>query len=122
MGCMNSTFPLAVYRCIDSASRKLLWLNIWTTYSDPKVVSRWYLDHLYETRVIAAKLRVDKSTETTIMSAMHAFLRQNHNDMDPNATVIYGPSTSNQVRILHALCLHVYIRIFIDFYVCSFNK
>ena len=41
MGYQNSTFPLAVYGCIDTASRKLLWLRIWVTNSDPKVIGRW---------------------------------------------------------------------------------
>ena len=38
---------------------------------------------------------MDKGTETTEISTMHAFLRQSHGDLD-NAcdSVIYGPSTS----------------------------
>ena len=31
------------------------------------------------------------------MATMHAFLNQHHGDMDPAETVIYGPSTANQV-------------------------
>ena len=46
MGYQNSTFPLAVYGCIDSASRKLLWLRAWVSHSDPKII--WYMDYLYE--------------------------------------------------------------------------
>jgi hypothetical protein len=44
------------------------------------------------------------------MATMHAFLRGNHGDMDPDDTVIYGPSTSNQVSkvkkyiLYHVLC------------------
>ena len=33
MGYQNCTFPLAVYGCIDTTSRKLLWLRIWVTNS-----------------------------------------------------------------------------------------
>ena len=40
MGYQNSTFPLAVYGCIDTASRKKMWLRIWTTNSNPKLVGR----------------------------------------------------------------------------------
>ena len=97
MGYRNSTFPLAVYGCIDTASRKLLWLRVWVTNSSPKVVGRWYLEYLYESRVMPSILRLDKGTETGIIATMHAFLRQSHGDMDPCDTVIYGPSTSNQV-------------------------
>ena len=47
--------------------------------------------------IISSKLRIDKGTETGKMATMHAFLRKHHGDMDPIDTVIYGPSTSNQV-------------------------
>ena len=50
MGYQNSTYPLAMYGCIDTASRKLLWLRIWVANSDPQVIGRWYPEYLYETR------------------------------------------------------------------------
>lgn len=98
MGYQNSTFPLAVYGCMDTASRKLLWLKVWVSNHDPKLIGRWYLEHLYETKIISAMLRVDKGTETGTMATMHAFLRRCHKEMDPLETVIYGPSTSNQIE------------------------
>ena len=98
MGYQNSTFPLAVYGCIDTASRKLLWLRIWVTNSDPKVIGRWYLEYLYEARIMPSMIRLDRGTETGTMATIHAFLRRNHDDMDdPCESIIYGPSTSNQV-------------------------
>ena len=104
MGYQNSTFPLAIYGCLDTASRKLLWLRVWTSNCDPKVVGRWYLDYLYETRVMAAMLRIDRGTETGIMATMHSFLRRHHGDMDPSDSVVYGPSTENQVAKLPYTC------------------
>jgi hypothetical protein len=101
MGYQNSTFPLAIYGCIDTATRKLLWLRIWVTNSDPKVIGRWYLEYLHEARLMPSLIRLDKGTETGVMAAMHAFLRRNHGDMDACDTVLYGPSTSNQVNILY---------------------
>ncbi|KAK3749360.1 hypothetical protein QZH41_001510 [Actinostola sp. cb2023] len=98
MGYQNSTFPLAIYGCLDTASRKLLWLRVWVSNSDPKLIGRWYLEHLYETRMISAILRVDKGTETGVMGTMHSFLRRHHGDMNPHDTVLYGPSTSNQIE------------------------
>ena len=47
--------------------------------------------------MIPAMLRVDRGSETGIMATMHAFLRRHHGDMDPSDTVVYGPSTANQV-------------------------
>jgi len=98
MGYQNSTFPLAVYGCLDTCSRKLLWIKVWVTNSNPKIIGRWYLEYLYETRRIAAFLRMDKGTETGVMATMHSFLRNAHGDLeDASESVIYGPSTSNQV-------------------------
>jgi len=69
------------------------------TNSDPNVIGRFYLEHLFNTEVMASIIRVDKGTETGVMATMHAYLRQQHeDDMDPAETVVYGPSTSNQVR------------------------
>lgn len=99
MGYQNSTFPLAIYGCMDTASRKLLWLKVWVTNSDPQLIGRWYLEHLLQTKVISAIIRVDKGTETGTMATIHSFLRRHHGDMDPHDTVVYGPSTSNQVCI-----------------------
>ena len=97
MGYQKSTFPLAIYGCPDSASRKLLWLKIWTTNSDPRIVGRWYFEYLFETRMIGQHLRIDKGTETGDMATIHAFLMSELGIEDPVATVIYGPLTSNQV-------------------------
>ena len=100
MGYQNSTFPLAIYGCIDTASRKIMWLRVWTTNSNPKIIGRWYLEYLLETHRIPAYLRMDKGTETGVMATMHAYLRRSHTDIsDPVDTVCYGPSTSNQVSI-----------------------
>ena len=50
MGFMNSTFPLAVYGLQDAFSGYILYLKLWTTNSDPKLIGRWYMDHLYKTK------------------------------------------------------------------------
>ena len=49
---------------------------------------------------MAAMLRVDRGTETGVMATMHSFLRRHHGHMDPTDTVVYGPSTENQVTYL----------------------
>ena len=50
-GLISGTFPLAIYGRIDTASRKILWLKIWVTNSDPQRIKYWYLEYLYETRI-----------------------------------------------------------------------
>lgn len=56
MGYQNSTFPLAVYGCIDMCSRKILWLRIWVSNSDPRLIGRWYLEYLMEVKTIASMM------------------------------------------------------------------
>ena len=85
MGYQNSTFPIAIYGSIDTASRKILCLKIWT------------LEHLYEKRTVVSQIGISRGSETGIMATMHSYLRQSNGDMNPFDTVIYGPSTSNQV-------------------------
>ena len=103
MGFKNSTFPLAVYGAIDTASRKLLRLKVWVANSNPIIVGRWYLEYLYECRTMPSILRLDKGTETGIITTMHAFLRQSHGDMDPCDTDIWSfntkPGTSLKMLI-----------------------
>ncbi len=99
MGYQKSTFTLAIYGCIDTASRKIMFLNIWTSNSDPKLVGKWYFEFLLENKFMPAKIPIDKRTETGEMATIHPFLRESHGDMDPVDTVMYGPSTSNQVSV-----------------------
>ena len=72
----NDTFPLAVYGCLDTASVRLQFRS--------KSNSKWYLKYLYESTRMPSILRLDKGTETVVITTMHAFLRQHHGDMDPN--------------------------------------
>ena len=99
MGYKNSTFPLAIYGILDQASRKIILLKCWTTNSDPDVIGRWYLEHLESTRVLPVNIRIDRGTETGKLATIHAYLRGLVEELDkPLDTVVYGPSTSNQIE------------------------
>lgn len=97
MGFQNHTFPIAIYGCIDTCSRKILWIKVWTSNSNPNQIARFYLEYLIKNQMMSTYLRMDRGTETGTMATLHAYLRQSHEDMDPSETIIYGPSTSNQV-------------------------
>ena len=70
MGYQNSTFSLAVYGCIDTASRKLLFIRAWTSNNNPVYPERWYLDYLYEAKTFPDHIRIHKGSETTIMATI----------------------------------------------------
>ena len=101
MGFQKSTFPLAIYGCIDTASRKILFLKVWTSNNNPIFVGRWYFEYLYKRKILPNYIRIDKGTETATLSTMHAYLSSLQTDVltenEACKCVIYGPSTSNQV-------------------------
>ena len=101
MGFQKSTFPLALYGCIDTASRKTLFLKVWTSNSNPVFVGRWYFEYLNKSKILPNYIRIDKGTETATLSTTHAYLSSLQTDVltedEACERVIYGPSTSNQV-------------------------
>ena len=78
MGYQPSTFPLSVYGCIDTASGKVILLRIYTDNCAPKSVARWYFDYLFEKRIVLARLRTDKDSETGDTATMHAIHGSGH--------------------------------------------
>ena len=98
----NITFPRAIYGCIDTTSQKILFLKVWTSNSNPIFVGRWYFGYLYKKNVLPNYIRVDIGTETTTCSTMHVYLYSLQEDVltedEACGSVIYCPSTSNQVR------------------------
>ena len=49
--------------------------------------------------VLPDKIRIDRGTETDIMSTMHCFLRAKQGDLeDATESILYGPSTQNKIE------------------------
>ncbi len=98
-GYQNWTFPLGIYGCIDTFSRKILFLFVCTSNSDPFVVGKMYLRYLFETKALPRFMRIDRGTETGKMATIHTYLINKFGIMnDPTDSVIYGPSTSNKIE------------------------
>ena len=74
MSFQKSTFLLATYGCIDSTSRKILFIKVWTSNSNPNFVAQWYFEYLYKSKILPNSLRIDKSTETATLFTMHVCL------------------------------------------------
>ena len=98
MGYQRSIFPFSVYGWIDTASRKVIWLRIWTDSCDRQRAARGDFDYLLEKRILPAELRIDKDSETGGMATMHTFFRSSLGDLeDPSESVIFGKSATNQI-------------------------
>ena len=99
MGFQKSTFPLAIYGCQDTFSRKIVFLRVWNGNSDPKLVASFFLQHLTESRVLPHYLRLDRGNETGLMATIHCYLHQKLGTFqDETDAVIYGPSTANKIE------------------------
>ena len=49
--------------------------------------------------VLPQTLRVDRGTETDVMTTIHCFLREKNGDLDdPLDAILYGPSTQNKIE------------------------
>ncbi len=95
----NWTFPLAVYGCLDTFSRKILFLFLSHSNSDPLIIGNKYLEYLTETQVLPNTLRIDRGTETGKMASIHVFLRSKFGDLDDAVdSIVFGPSTTNKIE------------------------
>ena len=48
MGYQNYTFPLAIYGSLDTFSRKIIFLKVWMSNSDPLLIAKFYVEYLLE--------------------------------------------------------------------------
>ena len=98
-GYQNSTFPLGVYGCMDTFSRKILFIFVCYSNSNPLIVGKKYLEYLYKSEMLPRFLRIDKGTETGKMATIHCYLIDYLGIMDDALhSIIYGPSTSNKIE------------------------
>ena len=87
-GYQNSTFPLGVYGCIDTFSRKILFLFVCYSNSNPLIIGKKYFEYLCTSPLLPVYLRVDRGTETGKMATMQVYLT---NELD----IMEDPTDSN---------------------------
>ena len=98
-GYQNWYFPIGVYGCQDTFSRKMLFINVNHSNSNPLKIGKLYLQFLYRNEHIPETIRIDRGSETGKMATIHAFLINRLGvRSDPKASVRYGPSTSNKIE------------------------
>ena len=84
---------------MDTSSRKVLFLNVCYSNSNPLLIGRMYLKYLFDTEMLPVNLRMDRGTETEKLATIHVYLLNQHGLMDdPTDSIIYGPSTSNKME------------------------
>ena len=97
-GYQNWTFPLAVYGCLDTFSRKILVLFVSHSNSDPLIIGNKYCAYLTEIQILPKILCLDKGTETGKMASIHVVLKDKIGDLeDAMNSLMFGRSTTNKI-------------------------
>jgi len=90
-------FGFCVHGAIDGFSRRILWLEVSSSNSDPRVVAQYYLDCVKQLGATARIIRGDRGTENVNLAAIQRFFRRSSNDdFSGEKSFMYGKSTSNQ--------------------------
>ena len=82
--------------CIDSWSRKIMWLKVTKSINHPDIIASFFLNCVEELRSCPVKLRTDCGTENGVMAAMQCTFQQSAD------AHMYGSSAANQRIILRA--------------------
>lgn len=90
-------YGIAINGCIDGFSRYVLWMEAYTTNSDPKVVASYFIKTVSSIGGSPERIRADRGTENGCVEEMQIFLRCNHPDsFAGERSFLYGRSTANQ--------------------------
>ena len=79
-----------IHGAVDGFSRKLLWLKVSTTNSDPLVVANFYLECVTKHKIVPKCVRMDRGTENIYIQDLQFFFT---NDSE---SYLYATSTRNQ--------------------------
>eukprot|EP00111_Clytia_hemisphaerica_P012372 TCONS_00036343-protein len=102
-GFQKATFPLCIYGGQDCYSGKIHFLKIWTTNNHPNVIGKFYYDHLYENLVLPTTVRIDRGSETDLLTTIHCLLHRKKETFETERKLMgvgvqYGPSTANKIE------------------------
>ena len=73
-------YGFAISGAIDWYSRRMLWLEVATTNSNPVVIAKYYLDYVKKLGAVPVTMRTDHGTENGSIAALQALFRSQHND------------------------------------------
>ncbi|XP_061739265.1 uncharacterized protein LOC133556012 [Nerophis ophidion] len=89
-------FGVCINGCIDGFSRKIIWMNAFTTSSDPKIIGGYYMEAVKKFGGCPRIVRGDRGTENVKVRDFQRFLRRNIDDGSGIDSYIEGASTANQ--------------------------
>ena len=82
-------FGLCISGCIDGFSRRIIWLNVYRTSSNPRVIAGYYMEAVQELLGCPRMVRGDMGTENGHIARMQTLL-------SGEESFLYGASMHNQ--------------------------
>ena len=89
-------YGICINGAIDGYSRHVIWLEAYSTNSDPSIIASYYIDAVKERKGCPKRIRADRGTENGHIEHMQRFLRNDHLDEYANQSFLYGSSNHNQ--------------------------
>ena len=86
-------FGLCIHGCIFGYSRKIIWLNVYKSNNNPRVIAGYFLEAIQQYGGTARIIRGDFGTENTLVKQ---FQRWFSRGTEGTCTYIEGASTLNQ--------------------------
>ncbi|XP_050411057.1 uncharacterized protein LOC126825414 [Patella vulgata] len=82
-------YGLCINGCMDRFSRCIIWLNVFQTSNDPKVIAGYFIESVRERKGCPFLMRGYRCTENEHVAHMQYFMTE-------RKSFIYGRSTANQ--------------------------
>ena len=89
-------YGICIKGSIDGLSRHIIWIEAYTTNSDPAVVGNHYMDAVDSRKGCSKRIRADRGTENCYIEHMHKFLIYDYQDDYSRQSFLYGSSNHNQ--------------------------
>ncbi|XP_035805796.1 uncharacterized protein LOC111571037 [Amphiprion ocellaris] len=111
-------YGICINGSIDGFSRKIVWLNAYTTNSDPKLIGGYYIEAVQRLGGCPRVVRGDPGTENGHVRGFQRVLVPTNAD-DPLDSYLEGASTANQRieywwRFLRSECVEFWLCLFSD--------
>lgn len=89
-------YGICINGCIDGFSRHIIWLEAYSTNSDPAVIASYFMSAVESRKGCPKRIRADMGTENGHVENMHKFLRYEDVDEFAQRCFLYGSSNYNQ--------------------------
>lgn len=83
-------FLIAIRECIDGLYRKMIWLEVYNTNNDPKIIAGYFMDALINADGCPARFKLDLGTDNVAKMQWFLYFSENQYETD---SVTFGPST-----------------------------